>query len=98
MVDRRELWRLNAEATPELCAAYGAVLRKSALKIDPAYSNGLGEAIDLEFQLPNLKWLVAHHCDLRAVLTGIATRLRVVWDSSRIDQLADMFEGFARQQ
>ena len=59
IVDMRELWQLNLEATPALCNAYAAVLRKSALKIDPSYSNRLGEAIDLEFQLPNLKWLVA---------------------------------------
>jgi hypothetical protein len=98
MVDMRELWQLNVEATPALCEAYAAVLRQSALKIDPSYSNRLGEAIDLEFQLPNLKWLVAQHCDLRAVLTDLAKRLRVVRDSSRIDQLADAFESLAKQQ
>ena len=92
----REMWQLNMEATPALCAAYNAELRNSALKSDPSYSNRLGEAIDLEFQLPNVKWLVAQHCDLRDVLTDLAMRLRVVRDSSRIDQLADKFETFAR--
>jgi hypothetical protein len=96
LIDMRELWQLHIEATPALCAAYNAALRNSALKIDPSYSNRLGEAIDLEFQLPNLKWLVAQHCDLRAVLTDLAMRLRVVRDSSRIDQLADTLEAFAR--
>jgi len=96
LIDMRELWQLNVEATPALCAAYDAALRERALKIDPSYSNRLGEAIDLEFQLPNLKWLVAQHCDLRAVLTDLAMRLRVVRDSSRIDQLADTIEAFAR--
>jgi hypothetical protein len=76
---------------------YDGVLRKAARKIDPAVSNRLGEAIDLEFQLPNLKWLVAQHCDLRAVLTDLAARLRVVRDSSRIDTLADTMEGLARE-
>ena len=94
----RELWQLDIEATPTLCEAYDAALRRSALKIDPSYANRLGEAIDLEFQLPNLKWLVARHCDLRAVLGDLATRLRVVRDSSRIDRLADTFEGLARPQ
>ena len=98
MVDLRELWQLNIEATPALCDAYDALLRKNALKIHPSYSNRLGEAIDLEFQLPNLKWLTMQHCDLRAVLTDLAARLRVVRDSSRIDQLADTLETFARQQ
>ena len=96
MVDMRELWQLDIEATPALCDAYAAVLRKTALKIDLSYGNRLGEAIDLELQLPNLKWL-APHCDLRAVLTDLAARLRVVRDSSRIDRLADTLEAFARQ-
>jgi hypothetical protein len=98
LVDMRELWQFGVEATPELCQAYEALLRKSAPKIDPSYSNRLGEAIDLEFQLPNLKWLVAQHCDLHAVLSDLATRLRVVRDSSRIDQLADTFDRLARPQ
>jgi hypothetical protein len=46
--------------------------------------------------LPNLKWLVAQHCDLRDVLNDLAKRSRVVRDSSRIDQLADTFEALAR--
>jgi hypothetical protein len=96
LVQLREMWQLDLEATPALCAAYNAALRKSAQKIDPSYSNRLGEAIDLEFQLPNLKWLVAQRCDLREVLTDLATRLRVVRDSSRIDQLADTLEALAR--
>jgi hypothetical protein len=98
LVHLRELWQLDIEATPALCKAYDAALRRSAVKIDPSYSNRLGEAIDLEFQLPNLKWLVAQHCDLRGVLTNLARRLRVVRDSSRIDQLADTLETFARVQ
>src|SRR5207253_786267 len=54
IVDLRELWQLDIEATPALCDAYNAALRRIAPKIDPSYSNRLGEAIDLEFQLPNL--------------------------------------------
>jgi hypothetical protein len=98
LADLREMWQLDIEATPALCRAYDAALRRNALKIDPSYSNRLGEAIDLEFQLPNLKWLVAQHCDLREVLTDLARRLRVVRDSSRIDQLADRLEAFAQPQ
>jgi hypothetical protein len=97
LADLRELWRLDLEATPELCQAYAAQLRKSTLKIDPGYSNRLGEAIDLEFQLPNLKWL-APRCDLRAVLTDLARRLRVVRDSVRIDKLADTMDALAGPQ
>ncbi|WP_213738283.1 hypothetical protein [Bradyrhizobium sp. dw_411] len=96
LIKLREMWQLDIAATPALCASYNAALRESALKIDPSYSNRLGEAIDLEFQLPNLKWLVTQHCDLRDVLNDLAKRLRVVRDSSRIDQLADTFEALAR--
>ena len=96
LIQMREMWQLEIEATPALCAAYNAALRNSALKIDPSYSNRLGEAIDLEFQVTNVKWLVVQHCDLRDVLTDLAARLRVVRDSSRIDQLADTFEELAR--
>jgi hypothetical protein len=98
LTDLRELWQLNVEATPALCDAYRASLRKAALKIDPSYSNRLGEAIDLEFQLPNLKWLVSRHCDLHEVLTDLAARLRVVRDSSRIDKLADTMDALGRER
>jgi hypothetical protein len=96
LIKMREMWRLDIAATPALCAAYNDALGKSALKIDPSYDNRLGEAIDLEFQVPNLQWLVAQRCDLREVLTGLAKRLRVVRDSPRIDELADRFDALAR--
>ncbi|HTS41910.1 MAG TPA: hypothetical protein VMH84_15365 [Xanthobacteraceae bacterium] len=92
-----ELWQLNLEVTPALCDAYRAALRRAAAKIDPSYSNRLGEAIDLEFQLPNLKWLVSQHCDLHDILTDLARRLRIVRDSSRIDKLADTMEALGTQ-
>jgi hypothetical protein len=97
LTDLSELWQFNLEVTPALCEAYRAALREVSLKIDPSYSNRLGEAIELEFQLPNLKWLVAAHCDVNEVLTDLAARLRVVRDSSRIDQLADTMEAFGRR-
>jgi hypothetical protein len=94
LVDLRELWQLDLAATPELCQAYATQLGRSALKIDRGYSKRLGEAIDLEFQLPNLQWL-APKCELRAVLTDLAKRLRAVRDSSRIDKLADAMDALA---
>jgi hypothetical protein len=96
LTDLRELWQLNVEATPALCNAYRVSLAGAALKIDPSYSNRLGEAIELEFQLPNLKWLVGARCDLKDVLTDLARRLRIVRDSSRIDKLADTMEALGR--
>jgi hypothetical protein len=96
LTDLRELWQLNVEPTPALCEAYRASLREAALKIDPSYGNRLGEAIELEFQWPNLRWLVGARCDLRDVLIDLAARLRVVRDSSRIDKLADAMEALGR--
>jgi hypothetical protein len=96
LTDLRELWQFDLEATPALCDAYRAALRRAALKIDPSYSNRLGEAIELEFQLPNLQWLTGAHCDLGDVLKDLAGRLRVVRDSSRIDKLADTMEALGR--
>ena len=96
LTDLRELWQLDIEATPALCDAYRGSLRGAASKIDPSYSNRLGEAIELEFQLPNLQWLVGARCDLKTVLTNLAARLRVVRDSSRIDKLADTMEALGR--
>ena len=96
LTDLRELWQLNIEVTPALCEAYRDALGKKATNIDRSKSNPIGEAIDLEFQLPNLKWLVGARCDLKDVLTDLAVRLRVVRDSSRIDKLADTMEALAR--
>ena len=96
LTDLRELWQLNIEVTPELCDAYRGALSKTATKIDRAQSNPLGEAIDLEFQLLNLKWLVDQRCDLKVVLTDLAARVRSVRDSSRMDKLADTLEALGR--
>jgi hypothetical protein len=96
LTDLSELWQLDLAATPALCDAYRAALRRLALKIDPSYSNRLGEAIELEFQLPNLKWLTGARCDLADVLADLAKRLRVVRDSSRIDRLADTMDALGR--
>jgi hypothetical protein len=95
LIDLRELWQLNIEVTPALCDAYRSALSNMATKIDRAQSNPLGEAIDLEFQLLNLKWLVDQRCDLTAVLTDLAARVRSVRDS-RMDKLADTLEALGR--
>jgi hypothetical protein len=96
LTDLRELWQLNIEVTPELCDAYRGALSKMATKIDRTQSNPLGEAIDLEFQLLNLKWLVDQRCDLKVVLIELAARVRSVRDSSRMDKLADTLETLGR--
>ena len=96
LTDLRELWQLNIEVTPALCDAYRSALSRTAMKIDRSQSNPLGEAIDLEFQLLNLKWLVDQRCDLKDVLTDLAARVRSIRDSSRMDKLADTLEALGR--
>jgi len=88
--DLSSLLEYDVAATPALCAAYGAALAKAASTVDPKVSsNYLGIAIDLEAQLPNLQWLVADGCDLKAPLALLERNLRAVADSSRITKFAD---------
>jgi hypothetical protein len=88
--DLADLLVFDVDATPEVCAAYGAALARQAAKVDPKVtSNYLGEAIDLERQLPNLQWLTGERCDLGAPLVQLEKNLRTVADSSRITKFAD---------
>lgn len=88
--DLASLLEWNVDATPEVCAAYGAALTKEATRIDPKVSsNYLGIAIDLEAQRPNLEWLTGEKCDLAAPLMLAEKNLRAVADSSRITKFAD---------
>lgn len=88
--DLSELLVFDVDATPEVCAAYGAALARDTAKVDrKVSSNYLGVAIDLERQLPNLQWLVGEGCDLGAPLVQLEKNLRAVADSSRITKFAD---------
>jgi hypothetical protein len=88
--DLAELLIFDVDATPAVCAAYGAALAKETAQVDPKVStNSLGVALELERQLPNLQWLVGEGCDLRAPLIQLEKNLRAVADSSRITNLAD---------
>jgi hypothetical protein len=88
--DLSELLIFDVDATPAVCAAYGAALAKETSQVDPKLStNSLGVALELERQLPNLQWLVGEGCDLGAPLVQLEKNLRAVADSSRIVKLAD---------
>ena len=89
LVDLREFWIFNLEPTPELCRAYGDALVGTASNIAKSVPNYLGSAIDLEFQLPNIKWLTGARCNLDQPLTTLEANLRAVADSSRITGFAD---------
>jgi hypothetical protein len=71
------LWRLDLAATPELCAAYDAALRKmvdSDVSVPGAWYRNV---IDhFEAQLPNVKWLAAGGCNLNAGLDAVDLPIR----------------------
>ncbi len=96
LLDLWELKELGFEPTPELCQAYGEALTGAAGRVSKTQSNYLGTAIELESQLPNIKWLIANRCDLRQPLGVLATNLRAVADSSRITGFADTLDGLSR--
>jgi hypothetical protein len=91
--DLAGLLEWDLDATPEICAAYGAALAKQAARIDPKVdSNYLGIAIDLEAQRPNLEWLTSERCDLDGPLALLEGNLRAVADSTRITKFADQLK------
>ena len=88
--DLAELLVFDVDATPDVCAAYGAALARETAQVDPKVSsNFLGVALELERQLPNLQWLVGESCDLGVPLIQLEKNLRAVADSSRITKFAD---------
>jgi hypothetical protein len=85
----RELSQFNVEPTAELCQAYGEALAGAASNVTKTRSDYLMVAIDLEQQLPNMKWLIANRCDLGPALGLLEGNVRAVADSSRMTGFAD---------
>jgi hypothetical protein len=84
----QDLWRLDIDPAA-ICEAYGAALRTEAFKIDGMRSDYLAVAIDLERQLPNVKWLAAARCDIGEAVAALEARVRAVSDSPRLIAFAD---------
>ena len=83
-----DLWQFDIDPA-SMCAAYGDALAGMASNIAPGRPNSIGIALDLEYQLPNIEWLVAGHCDFSAIFEPLEKNLRIVADSPRITKLAD---------
>ena len=96
LLDLWDLRELDLQPTADLCQAYGAALAGAAGKVAKTQSNYLGVAIDLEGQLPNMRWLIANRCDLGQPLVLLAGNVRAVADSSRMTGFADTLETLAR--
>jgi len=83
-----DLFRLDLQATAELCQAYDNALANAASQVTKARSDYLTIAIDLEQQLPNIEWLVRDGCNLDHSLGLLAERVRAVSDSQRMETFA----------
>jgi hypothetical protein len=95
LLDLWDMRELDLQPTPDLCQAYGAALAGAAGKVAKTQSNYLGVAIDLEGQLPNMRWLVDNRCDLGQPLVLLAGNVRAIADSSRMTGFADKLEALA---
>jgi hypothetical protein len=89
LADLGDLWQFGVVPTREVCSAYGTAFTAAADRINKTHSNAIAEAIDLEYQLPNLKWLVTAKCDLSGPLERAETNVRAVADSSRLTNFAE---------
>jgi hypothetical protein len=91
-----DLFRLDLQPTPELCQAYDNALANAASQVTKARSDYLSIAIDLEQQLPNIKWLVAGGCNLDGSLGLLVGNVHAVSDSERMNTFAKMLKSQMR--
>ena len=94
--DLSDLKGFDLAATPDLCAAYDFGLRVEATKVERGRGAWLTAAMDLERQLPNIKWLTGAGCDLDRSLTLLETNVRTVSDSERLNKFADTLHSFRK--
>jgi hypothetical protein len=83
-----DLWDLRVDPLA-VCQAYGDALKGMASKVSRSQRAYISAALDIEWQLPNIEWLVGAKCDLGDALTEAETRIREVADSARVTKIAD---------
>jgi hypothetical protein len=86
------LWDFDVAATPEVCRAYAAALDREATGIYSrrrSYFSDGPLVVDLERQLPNLRWLMGEKCDLKAPLGKLEKTLRYLSDIPFVTNFAD---------
>jgi hypothetical protein len=98
LAELAELWQFGVVPTREVCEAYGNALIAAANRVTKARSDYLSAAIDLEWQLPNLKWLVTARCDLSGPLERAEANVRAVADSARLTNFADTLADIRKAQ
>lgn len=88
LAELTELWQWNVLATREMCEAYGNAFLAAANRITKARRDDLSAATDLEWQLPNLKWIIGSRCDLSGPLERAETNIKAVAESDRLRNFA----------
>jgi hypothetical protein len=86
-----ELWEFDIDAAT-VCEAYRQALRIQVGGISRTRSDYLRAAMDLEYQLRNIEWLIAARCNLDEALTDAATNLRAASDLPRFTSFADRLD------
>jgi hypothetical protein len=88
LADLTDLWQFNVMPTRRMCESYGTALTEAINRVSKARSDYVSAAIELEWQLPNIKWLVAAKCDLSGPLQRAETNILAVSDSPRLTNFA----------
>ena len=88
LADLTDLWQFNIMPTRRMCKTYGTALTEAISRVTKARSDYLSAAIELEWQLPNIKWLVAAKCDLSGPLERAEANILEVSDSPRLTNFA----------
>jgi hypothetical protein len=88
LADLTELWQWNVLATREMCEAYGNAFLAAANRVTRTNGDYLGAATDLEWQMPNLKWIIGAKCDLSGPLERAETNIKAVAESDRLRNFA----------
>jgi hypothetical protein len=91
-----DLWQFNIVPTREVCEAYGNALDALARRIVKTQADPLAAAVDVEWQMPNLKWLMTAKCDLSGPLERAEVNIRAVADSDRLTNLAETIADIRR--
>lgn len=95
LTDLEMLWRLDLDPL-QICQAYGAALQAQAMKIDRSQPGHVSASLDIEWQLPNMKRLVAARCDLDQALAMAEARVRAIADNVRLTGIADQVAALRR--
>lgn len=88
LAELTDLWQFNIMPTRQMCEGYRDALAEAVNRVTRARSDSVNNAIELEWQLPNIKWLVAAKCDLSGTLSQAETNVLSVADSPRLTNFA----------